>query len=76
LACRGLKLVLSRKIGERIWIGEDISITVVRITGGGVRLGIEAPHELPVVREELKKRLEELNEKAGADPSVTDSLGS
>lgn len=69
-------LVLSRKIGERIWIGEDISITVVRITGGGVRLGIEAPHELPVVREELKKRLEELNEKAGADPSVTDSLGS
>ena len=60
-------LVLSRKVGERIWIGEDISVTVVRISGGGVRLGIEAPHELPVVREELKKRLSELNPDAEVD---------
>ena len=51
-------LVLSRKVGERIWIGEEISITVVRVAGGGVRLGIEAPEELPVVREELRGRLE------------------
>jgi len=51
-------LVLSRKVGERIWIGDEISITVVRVSGGGVRIGIEAPHELPVVREELKKKLE------------------
>ena len=50
-------LVLSRKVGERIWIGENISVTVVRITGGGVRLGIEAPSELPVVREELKTKM-------------------
>ncbi|MEX2173740.1 MAG: carbon storage regulator CsrA [Pirellulaceae bacterium] len=49
-------LVLSRKVGERIWIGDQISVTVVRIAGGGVRLGIEAPAELPVVREELKER--------------------
>ena len=52
-------LVLSRKVGERIWIGNEISITVVRITGGGVRLGIEAPSEMPVVREELKLKLEQ-----------------
>ena len=51
-------LVLSRKVGERIWIGENISVTVVRITGGGIRLGIEAPSELPVIREELKLKLE------------------
>ncbi|QEG21298.1 carbon storage regulator CsrA [Mariniblastus fucicola] len=69
-------LVLSRKVGERIWIGDDISVTVVRITGGGVRLGIEAPHELPVVREELKKRLEELNPDAEIDSSVADQQGS
>jgi len=68
-------LVLSRKVGERIWIGEDISVTVVRISGGGVRLGIEAPHELPVVREELKKRLEELNPDAEIDSPLSDSLG-
>ena len=54
-------LVLSRKVGERIWIGEDISVTVVRITGGGVRIGIEAPAELPVVREELKAKLQQMN---------------
>jgi carbon storage regulator len=51
-------LVLSRKVGERIWIGENISVTVVRITGGGVRIGIEAPTELAVVREELKHKME------------------
>lgn len=51
-------LVLSRKVGERIWIGEDISVTVVRITGGGVRIGIEAPTEMAVVREELKHKID------------------
>jgi len=67
-------LVLSRKIGERIWIGEDISVTIVRITGGGVRLGIEAPQELPVVREELKQRLD-ANSKTQIDSSVRDTFG-
>ena len=52
-------LVLSRKAGERIWIGDDISVTVVRITGGGVRIGIEAPHEMPVIREELKEKMDQ-----------------
>lgn len=52
-------LVLSRKVGERIWIGDEISVTVVRITGGGVRIGIEAPSEMPVVREELKAKLDQ-----------------
>jgi carbon storage regulator len=49
-------LVLSRKVGERLWIGDQISVTIVRIAGGGVRLGIEAPPHLVVVREELKER--------------------
>ncbi|MDP7018109.1 MAG: carbon storage regulator CsrA [Pirellulaceae bacterium] len=51
-------LVLSRKVGERILIGDGITVTVVRITGGGVRLGIEAPPELAVVRQELKDQLD------------------
>lgn len=46
-------LVLSRRPGERILIGDDIVITVVRFQGGTVRLGIEAPIEFPVVRDEL-----------------------
>lgn len=52
-------LVLSRRVGERILIGDDISVTVVRVTGGGVRIGIDAPPEMPVIREELKEQLEE-----------------
>ena len=51
-------LVLSRKVGERILIGDNISVTIVRVSGGGVRLGIEAPAELAVIREELKVAME------------------
>ena len=52
-------LVLSRKVGERIQIGDHITVTVVRIQGPtGVRLGIEAPPEMAVAREELVARLE------------------
>ncbi len=47
-------LVLSRKVGERIRIGENICVTVVRIAQNGVRIGIEAPPEFTVVREELE----------------------
>jgi carbon storage regulator len=50
-------LVLSRKIGERILIGDKISVTVVKIGHGGVRIGIQAPPELAVVRQELAEEL-------------------
>lgn len=46
-------LVLSRKSGQRVLIGGEIAVTVVKISGGGVRIGIEAPAEVPIVREEL-----------------------
>ena len=46
-------LVLSRKSGERILVGDDIVITIVRIGPNTVRLGIEAPGHLNIVREEL-----------------------
>ena len=46
-------LVLSRKPGERILIGEDVKITVIRIGPNSVRIGIDAPGSLNIVREEL-----------------------
>ena len=46
-------LVLSRKRDERIVIGENIVITVVEVRGDKVRLGIEAPSEVPVHRQEV-----------------------
>ena len=46
-------LVLSRKSGERILIGDDVTVTIVRIGPNNVRLGIEAPRDMNIVREEL-----------------------
>lgn len=50
-------LVLSRKINERIMIGENIELEVLEIRGGVVRLGIKAPREISVIRHELRERL-------------------
>jgi carbon storage regulator len=50
-------LVLSRKTSERILIGDNIAIMVVRIGAESVRIGIEAPKTLNIVREELKPEL-------------------
>jgi carbon storage regulator len=52
-------LVLSRKQGERIIIGDNIVITVVSLEYGRVRLGIEAPREIEVWREEMLDRPKE-----------------
>lgn len=48
-------LVLSRKVGESFLIGDKIVVTVVRIAGGGVRIGVEAPTDCSVMRKELKE---------------------
>lgn len=46
-------LVLSRKVGERIIVGDGIVITVVRMGQGSVRIGVEAPNEMAILRQEL-----------------------
>lgn len=50
-------LVLSRKCGEQIVINENITVTVLEIRGGKVRLGIEAPPEVSVHRREVARQL-------------------
>ena len=52
-------LVLSRKLNERIRIDDDIIITLVRIAGGNVRLGFEAPPSCKVWREEVWQQIRE-----------------
>ena len=51
-------LVLSRYHNERVMIGENITITVIDIRGDKVRLGIEAPPDVPVHREEVYKAIQ------------------
>lgn len=58
-------LVLSRKESERIRLGDSIVLTIVRVSGDKVRLGIEAPPDVLVLRDELKPLAEaELNRQA------------
>jgi len=54
-------LVLTRKAGERIVIGENVEISVVRIRGNRVRLGVSAPRQIAVRRREVRKQIEELH---------------
>lgn len=51
-------LLLSRRIGEEVLIGDDVVVTVVEISGGRVRLGIIAPKEVAVDRREVRERQE------------------
>lgn len=48
-------LVLSRKIGEKILIGKDITLVVVEVDRGKVRLGFDAPRDVTILREELQR---------------------
>jgi carbon storage regulator len=47
-------LVLSRRVGEKLRLGDDIVLTINRINGNRVRIAIEAPRDVPVLRDELK----------------------
>ncbi len=57
-------LVLSRKLDEEIVIADDIKITVVELDNGRVKLGIDAPKEIDIVRGELYHQVEEENKAA------------
>ncbi len=46
-------LVLSRKLGQRFAVGADVRITIVKIDNHSVRIGIEAPGDVPIYREEI-----------------------
>lgn len=59
-------LVLSRQRDESIVIGENIVITIVDIRGDKVRLGIEAPNEVPVHRQEVFEAIQRENRKPGS----------
>ncbi|MGQ9499589.1 MAG: carbon storage regulator CsrA [Dissulfurimicrobium sp.] len=54
-------LILTRKAGEKICIGDDIEVTVLEVNGRQVRIGISAPVGLAILREEVLRRIQEEN---------------
>ena len=67
-------LVLSRKVGERIVIGDDVTVVVSRISGNRVSVGIEAPHNVKVIRGELKRFRDEFVEADASRSTACTSL--
>ena len=68
-------LVLTRRVGETIRIGDDVSICILDVQGGQVRVAIDAPREIPVHREEVYQLVQAENRQAadaarGADPAA------
>ncbi|EED32487.1 carbon storage regulator [gamma proteobacterium NOR5-3] len=65
-------LILTRKEGESLRLGDDITVTVVSVKGGNVRIGIDAPRDLAVHREEIYEKISE-DEDRTQEASNTDA---
>lgn len=60
-------LILTRRIGETVVIGEEIDVTVLGVKGSQVRLGVKAPMDVSVHREEIFQRISQEREAAGGE---------
>jgi carbon storage regulator len=63
-------LILTRRVGETVVIGDDVDVTVLGVKGNQVRLGVKAPREVSVHREEIYKRIKD-EEQAAPDHGST-----
>ena len=66
-------LVLTRRTRQSIMIGDEIELSILSVSGEKVRIGIEAPHEVPVFRKEVYLRIQ--GERAGTDVQWSGELG-
>ena len=60
-------LIISRRPGERIVVGDNVRVEVIEVTGQNVRIGIDAPRAIPVYREELWEAVRQANREAARD---------
>jgi carbon storage regulator len=62
-------LILTRRIGESVMIGEDVSVTVLGVKGNQVRIGVQAPKSVSVHREEVYERIK-MEQQEGVEPAL------
>ena len=60
-------LILTRKVGESLMVGDEVTVTVLELKGNQVRIGIKAPKHVSVHREEIFNRIKDGDEQPGGD---------
>jgi carbon storage regulator len=63
-------LIITRRAGERIMLGDDIRIEIMEVVGSSVRVGVQAPRSVPIYREEIWSAVKEENQAAAAVEST------